>query len=493
MKAAEWMSTVPWCITGEALEAMVSIAARTPLDDIAERMHGPQSLALRAGMKRDDSRRMEMRDGVAVIRLDGPIYRYADFFSDVSGGITTAALARDLQLALDDPRVEAILFAVDSPGGEATGIGELADAIAAGRSRKPIWAYVEGYGASAAYWIASAAERVIVDPSARLGSIGTVITVANPAARPVPARSIEIVSTQSPKKRVDPTTQAGQAELQRLVDDMTEVFIDAVMRNRGMSREAVLAVEGGLRVGRQAVEAGLADSLGSEEGALSALKDEAARRRARPATAARQLAATTEESDMQKKGFWAAFWAEAMKAGAINPAPTAADGTPVPVAASLVEAEPTDPAEPVATAEELLAVEQARTAEAEARAREAAERLAALQLEDRQKSAAAFAERLVSESRALPAEREAIVAAYLAAAGAGPQVLAAIEAAYAARPAATLLTEEKIPANSSTLPLARPTQGENEAPTAERIVALLNESPLGKAVLAAHAAKAAAK
>src|SRR5690606_13893161 len=108
----------------------------------------------------------------ATIVIDGPIYRYADFFTSVSGGVTTEALARDLGIALADQSIGAILLMIDSPGGEATGINELADTIYAARSRKPIVAYIEGYGASAAYWIASAADLVVIDDTALVGSIG---------------------------------------------------------------------------------------------------------------------------------------------------------------------------------------------------------------------------------------------------------------------------------------------------------------------------------
>lgn len=284
--------TVPWMITEPALEAMLSIAAQTPLseEEIKQRMHGPKSLALRDGTRRDDSRRVTMRDGVALIPIDGPIYRYADFFTDASGGVTTEALAKDIQRALDDPAVQALLFVVDSPGGEATGIGELANTIYAARGRKPMTAYVEGYGASAAYYLASAADEVVVDADALLGSIGTVLGIADPAKRM--KWTIDFVSTQSPKKRVDPTTEAGRLYYQGMVDAMTETFIATVARNRSLSREQVLATEGGLLIGQAAVDAGLADRLGSEEATIEALRKSA--RATAPASRFARVAAHQE-------------------------------------------------------------------------------------------------------------------------------------------------------------------------------------------------------
>jgi signal peptide peptidase SppA len=260
--------TIPWCCTTEALDAILAIAAREPMneEEIKQRFHGPKSLALRDGTRRDDSERMSMRDGVALIPIDGPIYRYADMFTAMSGGITTDAIGKDFQRAVDDPQVRAILFVIDSPGGEATSINELADTIYAARDRKPIGAYAEGYCASAAYWIASAAGEIVADDNALIGSIGTVMGMADPSKRP--SQRIDFVSKQSPKKRVDPTSETGRAYFQAMVDDMTEVFIGRVMRNRDMTYAQILAVEGGMKVGQQAVDAGLVDRLGSEEQAI---------------------------------------------------------------------------------------------------------------------------------------------------------------------------------------------------------------------------------
>lgn len=261
--------SLPWCMTSDALDAMLAIASRTEIEpaEIARAMHGPRALATRTDHVRDDSDRLAIRNGNAILRIDGPIYRYADYFTNASGGVTTAALARDYQRALDDPSVTRIVLVIDSPGGESTGINELADLIYAHRADKETIAYIEGYGASAAYWIASAAEKIVIDDTALLGSIGTIMGVPDPTARP--ARTIDFVSSQSPNKRPNPTTDAGRAVLQTLVDDITEVFIENVMRNRGMTRDQVVSIAGGMLVGRHAIAAGLADELGSEESILA--------------------------------------------------------------------------------------------------------------------------------------------------------------------------------------------------------------------------------
>lgn len=321
----ELAMSVPWCITDDALEAMLRIAADDPLpeDEAKRRFHGPKSLALRNGKRREDSGRMTMQGSVAIIPIDGPIYRYADFFTSVSGGVTTESLARDVGLALDDPTVRAILLPIDSPGGEATGINELADTIYQARGKKPIVAYIEGFGASAAYWIASAADLLLLDATAGVGSIGTVFGVADPTKRI--SRTIDFVSSQSPKKRADPTTEAGRAYYQTMVDDMTEVFIAKVMRNRGITRAQVLAAEGGMLIGEKAIAAGLADALGSEEGAIGALLEGALPARILPTTVAAGANTTPKETKRMAKGFWAWMAGEGDEKPASAPPALASD------------------------------------------------------------------------------------------------------------------------------------------------------------------------
>lgn len=223
------------------------------------------------GRPLDNARNVTMRGSTAIIPITGPIFRYANLFTELSGATSTEVLALDIQQALDSPGVSAILLNIDSPGGEATGINELSQLIYEARGRKPMYAYVEGLGASAAYWLASAVDTIVMDATAAVGSIGVVMAVPDKTATKQTA--IEFVSSQSPNKRPDPATEAGRTQLQTLVDDMADVFVSAVARNRGVSPDTVLADfgAGGLKVGRAAVAAGMADRLGSFEQAVADL------------------------------------------------------------------------------------------------------------------------------------------------------------------------------------------------------------------------------
>lgn len=275
----------PWLTTEAALRGVLEVATRERLDPgmadalRAAREQRPAAVAMRQGVPLDNTRAVSVRDGVAIVPVTGPIFRYANLLTDLSGATSIQSLARDYQEALDSPLVSAILLAVDSPGGEVTGVAELAQVIYESRSRKPVAAYVDGMAASAGYWIASAAGEIVADPTAALGSIGVVMAVRDPSK--TTAREIEIVSSRAPYKRLDPTTQAGRDQYQRMVDAIEAVFLETVARNRGTTPETVAAEygQGGMLIGREAVAVGLADRLGSFESTLAGLAAGARERR----------------------------------------------------------------------------------------------------------------------------------------------------------------------------------------------------------------------
>lgn len=469
--------SVPWCMTDLALEALLSIAAREPLpeDEIAQRMHGPKSLAMRTGTQRDDSRAMQVRDGVARIPINGPITRYGSRFQDVSGGTSTESLALDLQRAIDDPAIRAVLFVVDSPGGEAIGNNELSDAIYAARQAKPVWAYIEGYGASAAYWIASACEQVIVDESALVGSIGTVMGMPDPTRRQ--SATIDFVSSQSPWKRPDPTSQAGRTYLQKHVDDYTEVFIRKVMRNRNISRDQVLAVGGGLLIGQQAIDAGLADRLGSEDDTIRQLAEQA-QDRMMPALAPAKAPMRRAETHRMNKNFWSNFF------GGMFGAAAQAEGAPL---AALIES--SEEIQPLAMIEASAPLRPQLDPVLQARMDALERQLAEEQTARLSAAAALFADGAVSSCKALPSERQHWYDAYLQAAqddALHPGGRTAHLEAILAERVPHALTEELV-ATTPAGPL--PNNSTPETLSEERHAALLAMTPLGHAVLDARRAR----
>ena len=286
MNAYELAAGVAWLMDEEHLQQVLRVALRE--GDV-------EAVARQLGRPLRNAERAWSRDGVAVLPLVGPMFRRANLLTEDSGATSTELLARDFNAALAGPEVAAIVLDVDSPGGEANGVNEVAGMIHQARGQKPIVAYVSYLGASGAYWIASAADRIVVDATALLGSVGVVSMVVDTSRQDQERGIVRIVSTQSPRKLAEPSTEEGRAEIQQRAGALADVFVDAVARTRGEARVQVLEQfgRGGIVVGRNAVEAGMADSLGSLESVIADLKPRRTPPPARPSAIAAALKETT--------------------------------------------------------------------------------------------------------------------------------------------------------------------------------------------------------
>jgi signal peptide peptidase SppA len=267
-RALSYALQQPWAITSEALQVVLEVAARENRD--------VETIEREMGAPLAGSERTTIRDGVAVIPVTGPLVRYGNLFSRISGATSAEVLSLDFHSAMENPQVTAVVLSVNSPGGQVDGIEEVAELIFEARGKKPIVAHVSGMGASGAYWLASAADEVVTVRTAVLGSIGAVLGVADYRKQDEKAgiQRMDIVSSVSPRKRLDPMSEEGAGQLQQMVDDIGEVFVAAVARNRGITREDVIAQygQGGILVGERAVEAGLADRIASLEDVIEELR-----------------------------------------------------------------------------------------------------------------------------------------------------------------------------------------------------------------------------
>lgn len=253
----------PWAITETALHTILEIAAREN--------ESPQAVAAKLGRNLQNTYSVTERDGVAIIPVTGPLFRYANLFTMISGASSYELIARDFTAALENPQIKGIILDIDSPGGEVNGVSELSNMVFAARGKKPVVAYASGDAASGAYWIASAADEIVVSETSALGSIGVVGMYQGKSGKS--AEAVEIVSSQSPHKRLDPTTDDGRSRLQTRIDSMADVFIETISRNRNVSAENVQNHYGGgdVMIGAKAVSAGLADRVGSLEGLIAEL------------------------------------------------------------------------------------------------------------------------------------------------------------------------------------------------------------------------------
>lgn len=279
-RAFRALTAEPWAIEPSWLPLLAAVAQRDHSSPhVQERDDWVQrDFALMAGpgaQKLPGASRAYIVDGVAVIPVTGPIFPRANMMTEQSGATSITTLSADYRAALASPDVGGIMLLVDSPGGAVSGINSFADLVAAGTKKKMTCAHVSGTCASAAYWIASSASQITMERTGIVGSIGVVACLAKQVA---PDREgmmdVEVVSSNAPAKRVDPTTEDGASEVRKTLDAIEASFIADVARGRGVTVAQVKSDfgQGGVKVGSAAVSAGMADRVQSYETALSAMQ-----------------------------------------------------------------------------------------------------------------------------------------------------------------------------------------------------------------------------
>lgn len=215
-------------------------------------------------------------DKIAIISILGPLVkRQSGEF--LSGGPTTyGEIENEFMDAATDPAIRGILLVIDSPGGESVGAFELSDLIYSQRSEKPIYAVADGDAFSAAYALASAAERLYVTKSGGVGSVGVYLLHVDQSAFNAKL-GVKPTYIFSGAKKVqgnahEPLSDDARETFQTEVDRVYGMFVDTVARNRSMSTAAVRATEAGLFFGENGVGVGFADEIGTFADAMTALR-----------------------------------------------------------------------------------------------------------------------------------------------------------------------------------------------------------------------------
>lgn len=215
-------------------------------------------------------------DGVAVIFASGALVHREQFnMADSTYFLGYDRLAAQLEAAIADPDVHAVLQVYDSPGGQVAGAFEYAERIHALRGKKPIWAIGDDLAASAAYLAASAFEHVAVTSTGYLGSIGVVMRHVD-WSRALANDGIQVTHIYAGTHKVDgtpyePLSRSVHEDLQAEVDSLYGLFVDAVARHRRTDSAAVRATQARTFRGATAVEVGLADRVATTDELISEL------------------------------------------------------------------------------------------------------------------------------------------------------------------------------------------------------------------------------
>ncbi len=215
----------------------------------------------------------EVINGAAVIKIHGPLEKNVSLVGWLFDSTAMTDIREQLRQAVDDPSVTRIVLHIDSPGGTVSGTDDLAQDVRAATSVKPVVAFVEDMGCSAAYWIASQANEVYATRSSVVGSVGTFAVVQDWSAS-FEAMGVHtyVVRTGRFKGIGAPGATINDEELAHLqegIDAVNQVFLDAVQSARGLSsKEMAIIRQAGTFVGRAALDVGLIDGIRSFESVL---------------------------------------------------------------------------------------------------------------------------------------------------------------------------------------------------------------------------------
>ncbi len=215
------------------------------------------------------------RGAIAVVDLVGPMTKYPAWFGALEDG--TLGVRRAIRTAAADPEVDGILLRVDSPGGTVAGTDDLADDVFRAAKIKPLIAYIEDLGASAAYYVASQAGRVYANASALVGSIGTYLIVED-WSQAADAQGVKVHVLRAGDFKGAGTvgtevTEAQLADFQRIVNEVNEQFLRAVVRGRPELGSTIRQVaDGRVHSAPNALHLRLIDEIVSLDGAFSRLE-----------------------------------------------------------------------------------------------------------------------------------------------------------------------------------------------------------------------------
>lgn len=218
-----------------------------------------------------------VKDGVGIITITGSLVNRGAWIGANSGLTSYEGIQHQLKTAAAMPGIHAVLLDIQSPGGEAVGAFETAALVRELSAQKRTVAMVNGMAASAAYAIASGADEIVTIETGVSGSIGVVLLHAD-YSEYLANEGIKPTLIFAGAHKVDgnpyqPLTDAVRSDLQSEVDAFYQSFLKTVASGRGsrLNIDMARATEARALIGQAAVDAGLADTVGTFESVLSDL------------------------------------------------------------------------------------------------------------------------------------------------------------------------------------------------------------------------------
>ncbi len=215
--------------------------------------------------------------GIAVLPLFGAMAQRANMLMDISGGTSTEMFGKEFLRAVESPQVGTIVIDVDSPGGTIAGTMELADLIFEARGVKPIIAMVNSMAASAAFWVISQVDEIVMTPSGMVGAIGVFTRVPNPPEKVAEGEpTVEVIRAGRLKAEEGPEiplSDDGRAMIQAFVDEHFNAMVATIARGRDVTSRIVTTDfgDGSILAAEAARRVGMIDSIETMDQLLARL------------------------------------------------------------------------------------------------------------------------------------------------------------------------------------------------------------------------------
>ena len=260
-----------WAMQPEKMAAII--------DFLATQADGVKFTAeeIEAKIAPQTARAVARKEGaVAVVPLRGVISNRVNLMGNISGGggASSEAFTNQMKVLREDASVKAVILDVDTPGGAVSGTEEAAAMVASFRGIKPVIAQVNSTAASAGYWIASAAEEIVVTPSGWVGSIGVITSHDDISAALEKAGVKKTMIAAGPYKTemnpFAPLSDEAKAHTLSQVEAYYDMFVERVALGRGVSASQVRSGfgQGRMVMAKQAIDAGMADRIGTMDETL---------------------------------------------------------------------------------------------------------------------------------------------------------------------------------------------------------------------------------
>jgi len=218
----------------------------------------------------------EGADGIGLIDAAGEIVMSGNSPGDEM--ITPLSMREQVEWAMDEKKVKAVVLRIDSPGGSATASDMIWRDIVRLKRKKPVVVSMGGVAASGGYYIAAPASKIIAEPTTFTGSIGVIGALPDFSAfKDKYGVSFHVITQSDRAKLLNPGERATSFDLAIMETGIAEIyrtFLSRVAEGRGMTVERADELgQGRVYTGAQALQLGLVDDLGGIDEAFTLAKE----------------------------------------------------------------------------------------------------------------------------------------------------------------------------------------------------------------------------